>query len=157
MTDTAIFGAGCFWGVEQAFRKIPGVTDVTVGYSGGTTQHPSYQQVCTGDTGHAEVARVEFDPERVTYERLLEVFFSIHNPTQVNRQGPDVGTQYRSAIFTLSPEQERAAQAARQRIDAAGWFPKPVATQISPAGPFWAAEEYHQNYFEKRGGWACHI
>lgn len=157
MSEMAIFGAGCFWGVEQAFRKLPGVLDVTVGYAGGTTEQPTYEQVCTGRTGHAEVARVEFDPEQISYEKLLEVFFSIHNPTLVNRQGPDVGTQYRTAIYTLSPEQERAAQTARKRIDDAGWFPKPVATEIAPAGAFWPAEDYHQDYFGKRGGGACHI
>jgi len=157
MTEMAIFGAGCFWGVEQAFRRIPGVVNVTVGYAGGRIDHPTYEQVCTGQTGHAEVARVEFDPDQVAYGRLLEVFFSIHNPTLVNRQGPDVGTQYRTVIFTQSPAQAEAAQAARQRIDDAGWFAKPVATQITPAGAFWPAEDYHQDYFGKRGGGGCHI
>lgn len=157
MTETAIFAAGCFWGVEQAFRRVPGVVNVTVGYSGGDAANPTYEQVCTGTTGHAEVARVEYDPEKVGYEHLLKVFFSIHNPTQVNRQGPDIGTQYRTAIFTLNGEQEQAARGAVRQLDEARWFPKPVATQVLPAGPFWPAEDYHQDYFGKRGGGACHI
>jgi peptide-methionine (S)-S-oxide reductase len=157
MSEFATFGAGCFWGVEQTFRAVPGVIDAIVGYAGGTTEQPSYQAVCTGGTGHAEVVKVEFDPAKVNYERLVQVFFGAHDPTQVNRQGPDVGTQYRSAIFTHSAEQAALALAAKQRIDQAGWFPKPLATVIEPAGPFWPAEDYHQRYLEKRGGGSCHI
>lgn len=148
----ATLAAGCFWGVEAAFRRIPGVGDVVVGYTGGTTEHPGYQEVCSGTTGHAEAVRVEFDPEAVPYERLLEVFFTIHDPTQRNRQGPDVGTQYRSAIFFHSPEQEAAARQAVERLA----MDRPVATEIVAAGPFWPAEEYHQRYLEKRNrmtGW----
>jgi peptide-methionine (S)-S-oxide reductase len=156
MSDLATFGAGCFWGVEAAFRKQPGVLDAVVGYSGGATETPSYREVCTDRTGHAEVVRVTFDPQRISYERLLDVFFSIHDPTQVNRQGPDVGSQYRSVIFTHSDEQAALALAAKQKIDEGHWFPKPVATIIAPAGPFWEAEDYHQRYHEKHGG-ACHI
>lgn len=156
MSDWAMFGAGCFWGVETAFRRVPGVLDVTVGYSGGTTDHPTYEQVCSDRTGHVEVVRVEFDQQKVSYERLVEVFFSIHNPTQVDRQGPDIGSQYRSVIFTHTPEQDQIAHAVRQRIADGGWFAKPVATQIEKAGLFWPAEEYHQRYHEKHGG-ACGI
>ena len=156
MSQWATFGAGCFWGVEAALRKLPGVIDTTVGYSGGTTERPTYEAVCTDRTGHAEVVRVEFDPERVSYDRLLDLFFSLHDPTQVNRQGPDVGRQYRSVIFTHSAEQMAAAHAAKHRIEATRRSSKPVATIIEPAGPFWPAEEYHQRYLEKRGG-SCHI
>ncbi|MFP4616348.1 MAG: peptide-methionine (S)-S-oxide reductase MsrA [Thiohalorhabdus sp.] len=145
----ATFGAGCFWGVEAAFRRVEGVTDVTVGYSGGTTEHPTYEQVCTGRTGHAEVVQVEYDPQRVRYEDLLEVFWSVHDPTQVNRQGPDVGTQYRSVILCHDAEQEAAARASRDR--AQGRFRAEIATEIVPFEAFYPAEEYHQRYLEKRG------
>lgn len=149
MTETAIFAAGCFWGVESTFRRVPGVVDATVGYTGGTSENPTYEQVCSGTTGHAEAVRVEFDPTKVSYERLLDVFWEAHDPTQVNRQGPDVGTQYRSAIFTLSPEQEAAARTSKEELERSGRLPRPVATEITPAGPFWEAEEYHQRYEEK--------
>jgi peptide-methionine (S)-S-oxide reductase len=154
--DTAIFGAGCFWGVEEAFRRVEGVVDTTVGYAGGHTANPSYQEVCTGRTGHAEVVRVEFDPGRVSYRDLLDAFWSLHDPTQVNRQGPDVGSQYRSLILVGSAEQKAAAVESRTALEASGQFPRPIATEIAEAGPFWTAEEYHQRYLEKRGIWSCH-
>jgi len=145
----ATFGAGCFWGVEVAFRRVPGVTDVTVGYTGGEVPDPGYKEVCSGRTGHAEAVRVVFDPARVSFEELLEVFWSIHDPTQRNRQGADIGTQYRSAVFCQDAEQEASARASLERIQAS--YDKPVATEIVPAGPFYPAEEYHQRYLEKRG------
>ncbi len=147
MTEKATFGAGCFWGVEAAFRKIDGVLEATSGYSGGRVKDPSYGDVCTGTTGHAEVVEVEYDPERVSYEKLLEVFWKEHDPTQVNRQGPDVGTQYRSAIFFHSPEQEAAARSSLEGAQAR--YKKPIATEITPASEFYRAEEYHQRYFER--------
>jgi peptide-methionine (S)-S-oxide reductase len=153
----ATFGAGCFWGVEHAFRQVPGVTDVAVGYSGGTVENPSYEQVCTDRTGHAEVVQVEYDPEKVGYDRLLDVFWSIHDPTTPNRQGPDVGTQYRSAIFVHDAEQEEAARASKERLQASGRFRRPIVTEITPASPFYRAEEYHQRYFEKHGRHGCSI
>jgi peptide-methionine (S)-S-oxide reductase len=155
--EKATFGAGCFWGVESAFRQVEGVTDAAVGFMGGTTANPSYRDVCTGRTGHAEVTQVTFDPARVSYERLLDVFWEIHDPTTLNRQGPDHGTQYRSAIFYHSPEQEAAARASLQKLEAAKKFARPIVTQIVPAGDFYRAEEYHQRYFEKNGISACHI
>ncbi len=151
MSEKAMFGAGCFWGVETAFRKIAGVTSVAVGYSGGTLDNASYEQVCSGRTGHAEVALVEFDPDRVSYEDLLDAFFEMHDPTTLNRQGPDMGTQYRSAIFFFSPEQEAAALAAKEKLEASQRHRDPIVTEIAAAGPFWRAEEYHQQYLEKRG------
>ena len=157
MTETATFAAGCFWGVESAFREVPGVLDATVGYAGGQTEEPTYRQVCTGRTGHAESVLVEYDPARVSYEDLLEVFFENHDPTQKNRQGPDVGTQYRSAIFTHSPEQEQAAHATVTKLTETGRFRRPIATEIVPATTFWRAEDYHQRYFEKHGIAACHV
>jgi len=147
MSEKATFAAGCFWGVETAFRGVPGVLDVVVGYTGGHTEHPTYEQVCTGKTGHAEAACITFDPKKVSYERLLDVFWKIHDPTQVNRQGPDVGTQYRSAIFFHSPQQEAAARDSLAREQRKSG--KPIATQIEPAPHFWPAEEYHQRYFER--------
>jgi peptide-methionine (S)-S-oxide reductase len=147
MTEKAIFGAGCFWGVEAAFRKIEGVVEATSGYSGGRTEEPSYGEVCSGTTGHAEVVEVEYDPEKVSYEELLEVFWKEHDPTQVNRQGLDMGTQYRSAIFYTTPEQEAAAHASREKAQER--YRKPIATEIAPASEFYRAEEYHQRYFEK--------
>jgi peptide-methionine (S)-S-oxide reductase len=153
----ATFGAGCFWGVEVAFRQVPGVTDAAAGYMGGTTENPSYKDVCTDTTGHAEVVEVEYDPKKASYEDLLDVFWKSHDPTQKNRQGPDVGTQYRSAIFIHSPEQEAAARASIERLEGERRFPRPIATEVTPAGPFWRAEEYHQQYLEKRGLASCHI
>ncbi|MDP9458314.1 MAG: peptide-methionine (S)-S-oxide reductase MsrA [Actinomycetota bacterium] len=147
MTEKATFGAGCFWGVEAAFRKVDGVLEATSGYSGGYVKDPSYGDVCTGATGHAEVVEVEYDPEKVSYEKLLEVFWNEHDPTQVNRQGPDVGTQYRSAIFFHTPEQEAAARSSVEKAQAR--YRKPIATEITPASEFYRAEEYHQRYFEK--------
>ena len=149
--ETATFAAGCFWGVESVFEQVPGVTATRVGYTGGQTEAPTYKQVCGGGTGHAEAVEVTFDPERVSYDELLRVFFTNHDPTTPNRQGWDVGAQYRSAIFTHSPEQERAAAAAKQRFDSDGSFRGPIVTQIEPAGPFWEAEEYHQKYYSRRG------
>jgi peptide-methionine (S)-S-oxide reductase len=157
MQEIATFGAGCFWGIEAAFRRVPGVLDAAVGYSGGHTQNPNYQQVCTDTTGHAEVVQVTFDPEKLSYDQLLNVFWTIHDPTQVNRQGPDYGAQYRTAIFFHSPEQEASAKKSKQALEASGKLRRPVATEITPAGPFWRAEEYHQRYLEKRGAASCHI
>ena len=157
MQEIATFGAGCFWGIEAAFRRVPGVLDATVGYSGGRTENPSYQDVCTDTTGHAEVVRVTFDPEKLSYDQLLNVFWTIHDPTQVNRQGPDYGKQYRTAIFFHSPEQEAAAKKSMQALEASGKLRRPVATEITSAGTFWPAEEYHQRYLEKRGAASCHI
>ena len=153
----ATFGAGCFWGVEEDFRKVPGVVGTAVGYSGGTKANPTYEDVCSDRTGHAEVVEVEYDPAKTAYETLLDVFWNGHNPTQRNRQGPDVGTQYRSVIFFHTPEQEAAARASKERLAQSGKFGKPIVTEISPAQPFWRAEEYHQRYFEKRGGGSCHV
>jgi peptide-methionine (S)-S-oxide reductase len=157
MQEIATFGAGCFWGIEAAFRRVPGVLDAVVGYSGGHTRSPNYREVCTDTTGHAEVVQVTFDPEKVSYDQLLDVFWTIHDPTQVNRQGPDYGAQYRTAIFFHSPEQEAAAKKSKQVLEASGKLRRPVATEITPAGPFWRAEEYHQRYLEKRGAASCHI
>ncbi len=149
-TEKGYFAAGCFWGVEATFRRIDGVLDAVSGYAGGTTQNPTYEQVCSGTTGHTETVEVTYDPAKVSYDDLLSAFFDLHDPTQVDRQGPDIGTQYRSAIFTTSPAQAAAAEAAKARLDASGQFPRPIATQIAAAGPFWRAEEYHQRYEEKR-------
>ena len=157
MSEIATFGAGCFWGVEAAFRRVPGVLDAVSGYAGGHTENPSYRDVCTDRTGHAEVVQVTFDPAKVSYEQLLDVFWKIHDPTQVNRQGPDFGTQYRTVIFYHSPEQEAAARKSKQALEASGRFRQAIATEITPAGPFWRAEEYHQRYLEKRGAESCHI
>ena len=156
-TETAMFGAGCFWGVELTFRQVPGVLDALVGYSGGRTANPTYHDVCTGTTNHAEVVYVTFDPENVTYTQLLDVFFANHNPTTLNAQGPDYGTQYRSAIFTYSPEQEQEARAVIERLTAEKRFTKPIVTQVEPAQTFYKGEEYHQRYLEKRGLANCHI
>ena len=147
MTEKATFGAGCFWGVEAEFRKVEGVVDATVGYSGGALENPTYKDVCSGTTGHAEVVEVEYDPSKVSYEELLEVFWENHDPTTPNRQGPDVGAQYRSAIFFHTPEQEAAARASKERGQAR--FKNPIVTEIAPAAEFYRAEEYHQRYFEK--------
>jgi peptide-methionine (S)-S-oxide reductase len=154
-TEKATFAAGCFWGVEAAFRRVIGVRATTVGYLGGTMPDPTYRDVCTGKTGHAEVVEVEFDPARVTYDKLLSVFWQIHDPTTLNRQGPDVGTQYRSAIFFHTPEQEAAAQASKAALQARS--SRPIVTEITPASQFYPAEEYHQRYLEKRGLATCAI
>lgn len=155
--EKATFGAGCFWGVEETFRQIPGVAETAVGYSGGSTENPIYKEVCTDRTGHAEVVQVEYDPSRVSYEDLLEVFWSSHDPTTLNRQGPDWGSQYRSVIFYHTPEQQVAAEASKQKQEASGRFRRPIVTQIVPAAPFYRAEEYHQQYLAKRGRSSCHI
>jgi peptide-methionine (S)-S-oxide reductase len=155
--EKATFGAGCFWGIETAFRQIDGVISTTVGYSGGRTANPTYRDVCSDETGHAEVVEVEFDPAKVRYEQLLDVFWENHDPTTLNRQGPDVGSQYRSAIFFHSPAQEAAARASKARLEAAKRFRRPIVTQIEPAATFYRAEDYHQQYLEKRGLASCHI
>jgi len=154
-TQTATFAAGCFWGVEAAFRQVPGVIEVVSGYTGGHTEHPTYRQVCGHSTGHAEAVQVTFDPQRVGFDRLLEEFWKIHDPTQLNRQGPDVGDQYRSAIFTHGDDQQAAAIASRDREQAR--HARPIATQIISATTFWPAEEYHQRYLEKHGMVQCHV
>ncbi len=148
----ATFGAGCFWGVEMSFRRLDGVMDTAVGYAGGHTEDPTYNDVCGHGTGHAEVVEVEYDPAQISYESLLEVFFEMHDPTQVNRQGPDIGDQYRSVIFYHSPEQQAAAEKAKADLDASGRHARPIATAIEPAPTFWRAEDYHQRYIERRGG-----
>lgn len=153
----AMFGAGCFWGVEAAFRRVKGVKSTAVGYAGGTLKNPTYHDVCTGTTGHAEVVQVEYDPAVTAYDDLLTVFWENHDPTTLNRQGPDVGTQYRSAIFFESPEQEAAAAASKERLEKSGRFKRPIVTKIEPATDFWKAEDYHQQYLEKRGLATCHI
>lgn len=153
----ATFGAGCFWGVEETFRKIPGVIHTAVGYAGGTTENPTYEEVCTDKTGHAEVVDIEFDPSQVTYEELVHVFFENHNPTTLNRQGPDIGTQYRSAIFYYDEEQQDIASKIKAELDKSGKFHKTIVTEITPAQPFYRAEEYHQRYLQKRGIDSCHI
>mgnify|MGYP001825662538 CR=1 FL=1 len=153
----AYFAAGCFWGVEDRFRKTPGVLDAVSGYMGGHTENPTYRQVCAGDTGHAEAVEVSFDDEQVSYEALLELFFEMHNPTTLNRQGPDFGSQYRSAVFVQNAEQRSAAQAAMEKVDASGKWNDPVVTQLNGMAPFWRAEEYHQRYFEKNGAGFCQV
>jgi peptide-methionine (S)-S-oxide reductase len=155
--ERAIFGAGCFWGVEAAFRQIKGVVSTSVGYSGGSYDNPSYRDVCSGRTGHAEVVEVVYDPERVPYEELLKVFWENHDPTSLNRQGPDVGAQYRSAIYFLTPEQQSAALASKARLESSGRYRRPIVTEITPASEFYPAEEYHQQYLEKRGLSTCHM
>jgi len=155
--EKATFGAGCFWGVEAAFQQIPGVTETAVGYEGGSLASPSYKDVCTDRTGHAEVVELTFDPAKVPFERLLEAFFALHDPTQLNRQGPDWGSQYRSAVFFHSPEQEATARQFIDRLTRERRFARPIVTQVVPAQTFWRAEEYHQKYLEKRGAVSCHI
>jgi peptide-methionine (S)-S-oxide reductase len=157
MSEIATFGAGCFWGTEAAFRRVPGVLDAEVGYSGGHTANPTYNDVCTDETGHAEVVQVTFDPAQLTYEHLLNAFWEMHDPTQVNRQGPDFGKQYRSAIFFHSPEQEAAAKKSKAALNASAKFHRPIATEITAASPFYRAEEYHQRYLERRGAASCHF
>ena len=153
----ATFAAGCFWGVEATFRQLPGVLSTRVGYTGGNFANPTYQDVCTDRTGHAEAVEVEYDPAKISYEQLLSVFWENHDPTQLNRQGPDWGTQYRSAIFFHSSEQEAAAKASKDGLERSGRFRKPIVTQIVPAATFHEAEDYHQQYLEKRGLASCHI
>ena len=155
--ETATFAAGCFWGVEAVFRQVPGVVDTAVGYMGGTVDNATYEEVCRGRTGHAEVVQVTFDPAKVGYTQLLEVFWDNHDPTTLNRQGPDIGPQYRSAIFFHTPAQQTAALASKQRTDASGRIPRKIVTEVTPAGPFWKAEDYHQRYLEKRGLAVCHL
>jgi peptide-methionine (S)-S-oxide reductase len=156
-TEKATFAAGCFWGVEATFQALPGVIETTVGYTGGRTANPTYEEVCTDQTGHAEVVEVIFNPALISYETLLDVFWGCHDPTQCNRQGPDVGTQYRSAIFFHTPKQEAAAHASREREELSGKHARPIATEIVAAQAFFPAEEYHQDYAKKHGGAACHI
>ncbi len=153
--ETATFGAGCFWGIEETFRRVPGVVETAVGFMGGTLPNPTYEDVCTGRTGHTEVVQVTYDPEKVSYRDLLNVFWNAHDPTTLNRQGPDIGTQYRSVIFYHTPEQEAAARESKEEMGRSKRFRRPIVTAIQPAGEFWRAEEYHQQYFAKRGGGHC--
>lgn len=153
----ATFGAGCFWGVEETFRQLKGVKDTAVGYMGGAMENPTYENVCTDKTGHAEVVQVSYNPSEVSYEDLLKVFWENHDPTTPNRQGPDIGTQYRSVIFTHTPEQENLAKKSKEEMDTSGKFKNPIVTEIVPASTFYRAEEYHQRYLEKRGLSTCHI
>lgn len=155
--EKATFGAGCFWGVEHFFREVPGVSDAVSGYAGGQVENPTYRQVCTDTTGHAEVVEVTFDPAKVGYERLVDLFFKMHDPTQLNRQGPDFGTQYRSVIFAHTPEQKRIAQEKKDALNAAHTFPRPVVTSVEDARPFWPAEDYHQRFLEKNNRPSCHV
>jgi len=155
--EKATFGAGCFWGVETRFAELSGVIDTAVGYEGGELEHPTYKEVCTDRTGHAEVVQVTFDPSRISYDALLDAFFALHDPTQLNRQGPDCGSQYRSVIFTHTDQQFFEARARIAELNASGSFRKPVVTQVQPASTFWKGEEYHQKYLEKRGMVSCHI
>ncbi len=157
MIEKAMFGAGCFWGVEAMFRQIKGVSATAVGYSGGTTKNPTYENVCSHTTGHAEVVQIEYDPSKVSYDQLLTVFWKGHNPTTLNRQGPDIGDQYRSAIFYYTPEQKAEAITSKEKLDKSGVHAKPIVTQIEPAPEFYRAEEYHQQYLEKRGQSSCHF
>lgn len=156
-TKLATFGAGCFWGVELNFRRVEGVVDALVGYEGGATENPTYRDVCTDTTGHAEVVQVEYDPERVSFDRLLDAFFELHDPTTLNRQGPDAGTQYRSAVFYHDDAQKAAAEAKIAALAAEGKFRRPIVTQVEPAATFYKAEDYHQRYLEKRGEASCSI
>lgn len=155
--EKATFAAGCFWGVEAAFREVQGVKSTAAGYMGGSLENPTYKDVCTDRTGHAEVVQVEFDPDEVAYDQLLDVFWENHDPTTTNRQGPDIGTQYRSAIFFHGPEQEAAAIASKKKLEESGKHSRPIVTEIIPTQTFWMAEDYHQQYLEKRGMRSCHI
>jgi peptide-methionine (S)-S-oxide reductase len=155
--EKAMFGAGCFWGVEAAFRQIPGVQSTSVGYAGGNKENPTYEDVCSGTTHHVEVVLVEFDPATVTYQHLVDSFFEIHDPTQVNKQGPDWGEQYRTVIFYFSPEQQKIATQTITALSQVGKFSRPIATKVEPAPTFWKAEDYHQQYLEKRGQASCRI
>lgn len=154
--EKATFGAGCFWGVEAAFRNVEGVISTSVGYLGGTLSNPTYEKVCSGRTGHAEVVEVLYDPAKVSYNELLALFWELHDPTQLNRQGPDVGTQYRSAVFYHTPEQEQLARESKEQLENAGVYKRPIVTEITPASAFYKAEDYHQQYLEKRGLASCH-
>jgi peptide-methionine (S)-S-oxide reductase len=155
--EKATFGAGCFWGVQARFEQVPGVVETAAGYEGGSLENPTYKDVCSDRTGHVEVVELSFDPQKVSYAALLDLFFELHDPTQVNRQGPDWGTQYRTVVFFHSPEQEAAARDTIARLDTSHTYAKPIATQVVPASTFWRAEEYHQKYLEKRGAVSCHI
>lgn len=155
--EKATFGAGCFWGVEATFRKVKGVKNTAVGYMGGSLDHPTYKDVCSDRTGHAEVVHVEYDPAEVSYDQLLNIFWENHDPTTLNRQGPDYGAQYRSAVFYHTSEQQAQAQASKEKLQASGRFKRPIVTEITPAATFWMAEDYHQQYLEKRGMASCHI
>lgn len=155
--EKATFGLGCFWGPEVTFGKVDGVTDTKVGYMGGTMDNPDYRTVCSGQTGHVEVVQITFDPAKISYQQLLELFWRSHDPTQVNGQGPDVGTQYRTVIFFHDEDQRERAELSRQKLDESGAFARPVATSIEPAATFWMAEDYHQKYLEKRGLAVCHV
>jgi peptide-methionine (S)-S-oxide reductase len=158
ITETAIFAAGCFWGVEETFRVLPGVISTEVGYTGGHTEFPTYETVCTDTTGHAEALKIVFDPTKISFEELAKVFFANHNPTTKNQQGPDFGSQYRSAIFFVSPEQEKIAKAVTDAQGKLGkWGGRPIVTQIVPAAPFYSGEDYHQKYLMKRGLSNCHL
>ena len=157
LLEKATFGAGCFWGVEYNFRRVPGVVEAYSGYSGGKSSNPTYREVCNGDTFHAEVVEVTFDPQKVSYVKLVEFFFKMHDPTQLNRQGPDYGTQYRSVIFIHSEEQRKVAQDVIKKLTADKKYSQPIVTVVEDAKPFWKAEEYHQKYFEKNGGPTCHV
>lgn len=155
--EKAMFGAGCFWGVEAAFRKVKGVTSTAVGYSGGSFPNPTYEDVCTGRTGHAEVVMVEFDPSQVNYENLLGVLWECHDPTTLNRQGPDIGSQYRSAVFFFNSEQETLAKASKEALQKSGRYARDIVTEVTPASEFYVAEDYHQHYLEKRGSASCRL
>jgi peptide-methionine (S)-S-oxide reductase len=157
MTERATFAAGCFWGVEAAFRQVDGVISTEVGYTGGVVENPTYEKVCSGKTGHAEAVAVDYDPSRVSYSDLLNVFWENHDPTTLNRQGPDVGAQYRSAIFFHSPEQEAAARASIEALGMSGKYKRPIVTEVTAATKFYRAEDYHQQYFEKRGLTHCRV
>lgn len=155
--ENATFGAGCFWGVELRFRQLPGVIDTAVGYAGGHLDNPGYRDVCSDTTGHAEVVQITYDPQQLDYQTLLQLFWDSHDPTTLNRQGPDIGSQYRSVIFYHTPQQEQLARQSLQNLQQSGRFSRPIVTQIEPAPTFWRAEEYHQRYLEKRGLGSCHI
>lgn len=157
MYDKAIFGAGCFWGVEAAFRKLPGIKTIEVGFMGGVMEYPSYEDVVSGNTGHVEVVQIEFDTEVISYEKLLDLFWIIHDPTQLNRQGPDVGDQYRTIIFYINEEQQKLAEKSKQILEESGKYAGPIVTRIEPAGVFWKAEDYHQKYLEKNPSGYCHV
>ncbi|HLC32433.1 MAG TPA: peptide-methionine (S)-S-oxide reductase MsrA [Candidatus Nanoarchaeia archaeon] len=157
MKQQATFGAGCFWGVEETFRKLTGVLTTAVGYMGGKTKNPTYEQVCSDKTGHVEVVQIEYEDEQVKYEQLLDVFFANHNPTTLNRQGPDEGSQYRSVIFYYTPEQKKIAEESKKKLEKNGKWKSPIVTEIVPASTFYRAEEYHQKYLQKRGAKSCHL